>query len=252
MKTTILSVLFLAVFALGLSSCKEETTDNPQPAEKQNYLLSHSSDGSTTTYHYTGSTITMATVDGIDSTWFEYDGNGKLVKAMDNSGIEASLTYNGGTYPSTITSKENGVFSGVMVLTTTGGNVTKVETYSDAAKTMLLQKLDLTYNGSGSLTTVQLSISDGQGGLIPFAVISNITTDGKTNPYGLDFAIAFMNIDNPFAFGKGNITAADVLIFGNSSTLATSYTYNSYSLPTTADMSVDGSTTTTTFVYGRW
>lgn len=234
-----------------LSSCKsEDPVDPDQPAEKKTYLVSHNADNEVTDYHYEGSSIVMATGTFGDTTWFIYTNN-QLTKIEDNQGKEAFLTYGSSSIPTKIETKLNGSFDTDYQITTSGSNITKVQSFPHGQTSNPTQIINFIYDGN-TLERLELSLNDGSNNYIPVITADTITTDGKQNPYGMDFAITYMNFDNPFAFSTSNVTDASVLAFGSPTEFSAVYSYDADGFVTVADIDIPGLASYTEFTYSSW
>lgn len=250
MKTALKISLILLVTATAFQACKDKENDPEPQAETKTYLTAQNEDNVETTYHYDGSTIVMATGESGDTTWFSYS-NGKLSKAEDNMGTEAFFTFASGNIPSKIEVKINGSYDTDYIISSSNDQISKVEIFPHGQTSNPNQRLILTYDND-ELNKLELSINDGSNNYIPFISADSIVTDGKLNPYQMDFAITYMNFENPFAFNSSNVTDASVTVIGNPTAFATTYTYNSEGFVTIADIDIPGAARYTEFTYSKW
>ncbi len=250
MKKTILLVLMLGSLSYFLSSCKDKSTDccdNPN-TDKSCKLASQEENGVLINYHYSAGVIIMATGQFGDTTYFDYSGAGVLSTATNNQGVKATFEYNGSDIPSKVNIIENGQNAYYFAIASSNNVITQVRTYAHGTTTNPMQEINVNYNGS-QMQSFELKVEDGQGGLINFIEADSIETDGKLNPLRSDFAITYMNFENPFAFGNSNIIDADILVIGTETPMSANYTYNDQDYVIESDIKITGADRLTKFTY---
>ena len=236
------------VLALAFSACKDTEVVDQTPQTTKCKLTSQEENGVLINYHYSNNLIVMATGQFGDTTYFDYSGSGNLSSAINNQGVKATFEYNGSDIPSKVNIIENGQNSYYFAIASANDIITQVRTYAYGTTTNPMQEINVNYSGA-IMQSFELKVEDGQGGLISFIEADSIETDGKLNPLRSDFAITYMNFENPFAFGNSNIIDADILVIGTPTPMSATYSYNEKDYVVESDIKITGADRYTTFTY---
>jgi hypothetical protein len=149
------------------------------------------------------------------------------------------MTYTGSNpYPDRIEVRDNGILTQFFKIQQNAGQITKVETFAAGDSSKAQQIMSLNYM-NGKLKQVILDVYDAfSKSYFEFINADSIQTDGKHNPLAQSFATIYMNIDNPFAFSKENITAASLTVLTQPTTFDSEYTYNAKDYALTAVINI--------------
>lgn len=234
----ILTLLALGASTLFFNACSEVEEPLPPAADPICYMTQESitDDFGTETSSFTWDSddnLVQSVYEG-DTTIFEYSG-GRLARAYDGY-EEATIIYDAGNIPSRINLAYDGIPAGYIILTSDGGNITKVENHEvEGMNDQVTEVSYITYDGNGNVTAFDVDEYNEDTQMFEtFLTATNIVSDGKKNPYAESFAFLYLNIDNPAALGKSNITSASISLQGQTFPYTATYTYNDNDYPLTS------------------
>jgi len=258
MRNSFKTMLILALGAgmASLSSCSEDEGNDTDPMVPEAIVcypttVTETSDGETitTTYEYNAENqlTTSSYVDGsfTSTTTYAYTA-GNLTTATTGTEISTFVYADGGTYPTRINTSEDGEPSYFSVITTTDGNVTKIEnSYYDENDNAILEDVTtLTYE-NGMLTGAKTEAYDPDTETFETELeLRDIVLDGKKAPFNQNFAFAFEQEFNPVILVAQNVLSANLIgeLEGEEIKLpyTGTYTYNDNNYPVTSTQSISG------------
>jgi hypothetical protein len=251
-----LNLILFAGIAAGIvfvSGCSEVDEPDPEPAEPVCYMTQEvykdDFETETTSFEWNSDDQLVKAITGKDTTIFEYSG-GRMNRAYDGFS-EAVLIYDAGNIPSRINIREDGIDVGYTLLTVVNGDITKAEFHeTDGGNDQVTEVAYITYDDSSNVTAFDVDIYDEeQEDFVTFLSGSNIKNDGKKNPYKESFGFIYLNLDNPVALGRSNVTSAQVAISGQNFPYTGTYTYNDNDYPLTSTVTFFIGNTDLTYSY---
>ena len=78
---------------------------------------------------------------------------------------------------------------------------------------------------------------------------SDITNDGKINPFSTNLGYSLLHMGDPVVYGASNITGGFIEEDGTKSKLDIDHTYNSFDYPLTSEIMVNNETMNYTYQY---
>ena len=255
-KINITAALLVAV-ALGVSSCTEDDTNEPEPTivpevNCQLQSVSEIDDNEVWNVAYTydanGNVLTVTDEDG--SLAFEYSGNEITSIKYDDADI--AVSYSGGTLPSKLKFVEDEETIS-LELESSNGRFTKMETYITIdGQDVLSEKTTVAYTTDGNVIEVVSEEYDFETEtLTETSRTDNISTDNKKNPYTTSTAIMLLQLlDGDDAnLGVNNLVTATYTFDGTSTSVSNSFEYNENDYPTKRVETGFSSPTTYNFTY---
>lgn len=238
----LMAMLTLGAPAIFIQSCKEVEEEPIVKADPVCYMLTSNADGETTTYSYNATNQVITANANGNNTTFTYT-DGKLASANDGYTTSTFVYDANSSVPTRVNLTEDGASAGYIVMEYDNNKlITKVETHDETGQITTVNSI--TYDAAGNMTGMKAD--EWNADIEEFetwVTFTDITTDGKKNPFQTSLALIYANIEDPVIFGKTNITGGNLSVFGQAIPFTASSTYNENNYATSTTINIFGETT---------
>ncbi|MBT6236519.1 MAG: hypothetical protein HOI49_10585 [Bacteroidetes bacterium] len=248
-------LLVLGAGMMTIQSCSEDEGNDPEPEVEEQVItclpttVTESEEGNTITinYEYDANDVLVKSTKEEDGearlSTYEYDADGMLSKVITEDETAEFLYAAGSTTPERINISTNGQPSSFIVISSSAGNITKIEnSYYDNGEAILSDVTNFTYVDNKLNSSISESYDPTTETFVTVAQISDITFDGKKNPFNSNIAFAFDGDIDPLAITPENIASGNIVTVVGTEEVTLpytgTYTYNENDYPITSRQSL--------------